>query len=64
VQIIKGLVLLLAVGIDVYSKKQGRPSILGRFSRTREEPVTFDRPDIAPSNSPEATARPKSTTPN
>ena len=26
---IKGLVLLVAVGIDVYSKRQGRPSILG-----------------------------------
>ncbi len=64
VQIIKGLVLLLAVGIDVYSKKQGRPSILGRFNRNKDEPVTFDRPTIAPSNSPEATARPKSTTPN
>lgn len=64
VQIIKGLVLLLAVGIDVYSKKQGRPSILGRFNRNKDEPVTFDRPNIAPSNSPEVTARPQSTTPN
>lgn len=64
VQIIKGLVLLLAVGIDVYSKKQGRPSILGRFNRNKDEPVTFDRPTIAPSNSPEVTARPQSTTPN
>jgi putative multiple sugar transport system permease protein len=34
VQIIKGLVLLVAVGIDVYTKAQGRPSILGRFSRS------------------------------
>jgi putative multiple sugar transport system permease protein len=33
VQMIKGLVLLAAVGIDVYSKRQGRPSILARFSR-------------------------------
>jgi putative multiple sugar transport system permease protein len=64
VQIIKGLVLLFAVGIDVYSKRQGRPSIIGRLTRTRDAPVTFDRPVIAPSNSPEATARPKSTTPN
>ncbi|HEX7834405.1 MAG TPA: multiple monosaccharide ABC transporter permease [Pseudolysinimonas sp.] len=33
VQMIKGLVLLAAVGIDVYSKRQGRPSIIARFSR-------------------------------
>jgi putative multiple sugar transport system permease protein len=63
VQIIKGLVLLLAVGIDVYSKKQGRPSILGRFNRLRESPATFDRPVIEPSNSAEATLRPPATTP-
>lgn len=35
VQMIKGLVLLFAVAIDVYSKSQGRPSIIGRFSRNR-----------------------------
>lgn len=29
VQVVKGLVLLIAVGIDVYSKSQGRPSIIG-----------------------------------
>jgi len=33
VQMIKGLVLLAAVGIDVYSKRQGRPSIIARFGR-------------------------------
>lgn len=33
VQIIKGLVLLLAVGFDVYNKKQGRPSITGLISK-------------------------------
>ncbi len=33
VQMIKGLVLLIAVAIDVYSKRQGRPSILSRFGR-------------------------------
>lgn len=33
VQMIKGLVLLIAVGIDVWSKSQGRPSLLGRLSR-------------------------------
>jgi len=29
-QVIKGLVLLAAVGFDVFNKQQGRPSILGR----------------------------------
>lgn len=33
VQIIKGLVLLLAVGFDVYNKKQGRPSITGLIAK-------------------------------
>ena len=28
-QIIKGLVLLVAVALDVYNKRQGRPSITG-----------------------------------
>ena len=36
VQIIKGLVLLVAVGIDVYSKSQGRPSIIGMLTRNRK----------------------------
>ena len=35
VQMIKGLVLLVAVGIDVYSKRQGRPSIIGLLTRGR-----------------------------
>jgi putative multiple sugar transport system permease protein len=35
VQIIKGLVLLIAVGIDVYNKSQGRPSIIGFLFRSR-----------------------------
>jgi putative multiple sugar transport system permease protein len=35
VQIIKGLVLLIAVGVDVYSKTQGRPSLIGRMTRNR-----------------------------
>ena len=64
VQIIKGLVLLIAVGIDVYSKKQGRPSIIGRFTRSREINEAIDRPDIAPTNRAEETSRPPSTTPN
>jgi putative multiple sugar transport system permease protein len=73
VQIIKGLVLLLAVGIDVYSKRQGRPSIIGMFTRNRRKPsdgdapavnVPIDRPDISPTDAAEESSRPQSTTPN
>jgi putative multiple sugar transport system permease protein len=39
VQMIKGLVLLVAVGIDVYSKRQGRPSIIGLLTRGRRTPL-------------------------
>ncbi|PXA72367.1 multiple monosaccharide ABC transporter permease [Cryobacterium arcticum] len=35
VQIIKGLVLLIAVGVDVFNKSQGRPSIIGLMTRNR-----------------------------
>jgi putative multiple sugar transport system permease protein len=35
VQIIKGMVLLLAVGVDVWNKSQGRPSITGMFLSSR-----------------------------
>jgi len=37
-QIIKGLVLLLAVAFDVYNKQQGRPSIIGLLIRMRPAP--------------------------
>jgi len=33
VQIIKGLVLLIAVGVDVFNKTQGRPSLIGLMTR-------------------------------
>jgi putative multiple sugar transport system permease protein len=74
VQIIKGLVLLIAVGIDVYSKKQGRPSLIGLMTRNRrastEAPIEsqtsqpLERPAVAPTDSAEESSRPKSTTPN
>jgi putative multiple sugar transport system permease protein len=73
VQIIKGLVLLIAVGVDVYSKKQGRPSLIGMMTRSRRasedvvEPQNaqpVERPAVAPTESAEETSRPKSTTPN
>jgi len=34
-QVVKGLVLLLAVAFDVYNKAQGKPSLLGLLLRTR-----------------------------
>jgi putative multiple sugar transport system permease protein len=68
VQIIKGLVLLIAVGIDVYSKKQGRPSIIGMMTRNRrpaEPAIGRDAPAVEPATmSAEETLRPQSTTPN
>lgn len=33
-QVIKGLVLLLAVALDVYNKRQGKPSIIGLLQRS------------------------------
>ena len=44
VQIIKGLVLLIAVGVDVWSKRQGRPSILGIWSQRRKARAAADEP--------------------
>ena len=44
VAMIKGLVLLVAVGIDVWNKQQGRPSITGWLTRrfaARREPEPF-----------------------
>jgi putative multiple sugar transport system permease protein len=72
VQIIKGLVLLIAVGIDVYSKRQGRPSLIGFLMRGSRSSgggtppsATIDRPSVAPTGeSAEASSRPQSTTPN
>ncbi|MEU1396195.1 multiple monosaccharide ABC transporter permease [Micromonospora zamorensis] len=53
VQIIKGLVLLLAVGIDVYNKSQGRFSIIGSLMRP------FRRDDSAsPASPPDAEREP------
>lgn len=43
VQMIKGLVLLGAVAVDVYNKQQGRPSLIGRFTR---------KPDAAQATEP------------
>ena len=74
VQIIKGLVLLLAVAIDVLSKRSGGRSLISRFRRPggdlgpEPSPATaaiINRPGIAPDEtSAEASSRPPSTTPN
>lgn len=49
VQIIKGLVLLVAVGVDVYSKSRGRPSIIARLQRRALAPTAeVSPPDKAP----------------
>ena len=65
VQIIKGLVLLIAVGIDVYSKKQGRPSIIGMMTRNRNTAsAAVDQPMVVPTNRAEESSRPQSTTPH
>lgn len=53
VQIIKGMVLLLAVAFDVYSKNQGRFSIIGALMRPfrREEPAAPAGPSSPASDS-------------
>jgi putative multiple sugar transport system permease protein len=62
VQIIKGLVLLIAVGVDVWNKRQGRPSIIGFLTRGRRTgrsgPGLAEAPAVVPSTGTPATARP------
>ncbi|MET8908809.1 multiple monosaccharide ABC transporter permease [Micromonospora sp. NPDC004551] len=55
VQIIKGLVLLLAVALDVYNKKQGKFSVIGSLTRSfrRDTPT----PPTAPPDAERETAR-------
>jgi len=52
-------VLLIAVGVDVWNKKQGRPSLFGFMTRNRK---TAEFPDEAPMVVPDTgtpdTARP------
>jgi putative multiple sugar transport system permease protein len=65
VQIIKGLVLLIAVALDVVSKRTGGRSLISRFRRPGGDFAATDRPDVPPAgNSAEASARPQSTVPN
>jgi len=63
VQIIKGLVLLLAVGVDVWNKSQGRPSIIGFLTRGRRTGgsgpgLSAGPPAVVPDTGTPATARP------
>jgi putative multiple sugar transport system permease protein len=71
VQMIKGLVLLVAVGVDVYSKRQGKPSIIGLLTRGRkssldETPVPaapLGTQTPTPTGGAQETARPQDLTP-
>ncbi|WP_104099278.1 multiple monosaccharide ABC transporter permease [Cryobacterium sp. M96] len=65
VQIIKGMVLLVAVGVDVWNKSQGRPSIIGLLTqkkKTAEFPA--EPPLVVPDKGTPESARPQATRPN
>ena len=66
VQMIKGLVLLIAVAVDVYNKSQGRPSITGfltRGLRRDKNGVAAPADGALASNQSGVGAGPESTTP-
>jgi putative multiple sugar transport system permease protein len=57
VQIIKGLVLLIAVGIDVYSHRRGGPSLIGRLLGVGRRPAEAataagEQPAVTPTSDP------------
>ena len=60
VQIIKGMVLLIAVGVDVWNKSQGRPSIIGFLTRNRNAaaPAPAEPTRKVPRNDPPHPSRP------
>ncbi|TFC95966.1 MULTISPECIES: multiple monosaccharide ABC transporter permease [Cryobacterium] len=65
VQIIKGMVLLVAVGVDVWNKSQGRPSIIGLLTRKKKTAeFPSEPPMVVPDSGTPDTARPQSTLPN
>ncbi|MFI5060614.1 MAG: multiple monosaccharide ABC transporter permease [Actinomycetales bacterium] len=67
VQMIKGLVLLIAVGIDVYSKHRGGPSLIGRLQRREKaaDAVGAAQPQVLPTaDAAEETSRPSAVTAN
>lgn len=57
-QIIRGLVLLVAVAFDVYSKTQGRPSLIGGMMRQlrRQDPAAETTPAVAAAPAPTSPA--------
>lgn len=59
-QMIKGLVLLGAVGIDVYSNRQGKPSIIGLITRNRKRELELTPTPRSP-RGPEGTQTPTPT---
>jgi putative multiple sugar transport system permease protein len=63
VQIIKGLVLLIAVAVDVYNKSQGRPSIIGLLTRKRRTEEVAVAPSVVPNDSATDLTPSESTTP-
>ena len=65
VQIIKGMVLLVAVGVDVWNKSQGRPSIIGLLTRKKKTAeFPSEPPLVVPDSGTPDSARPQSTMPN
>ena len=56
--IIKGLVLLLAVAVDVWNKTQGRPSIIGHLMKGMSKPQAA-APSTEPASAPAAATDPK-----
>lgn len=62
VAMIKGLVLLFAVGIDVWNKQQGRPSLIGLMTRRRQK----DAPNLTdyPTSAAGTASGKKETTPS
>ncbi len=59
VQIIKGLVLLIAVGVDVWNKSQGRPSLIGFLTRkNKTDEFPSEPPAVVPTSGTPDSSRP------
>ena len=60
IQITKGLVLLLAVAVDVISKRRGGPSIIGLLMRSRDRDATAspDVPRVTPTSGTNESSQP------
>jgi len=63
VQIIKGLVLLIAVSVDVYNKSQGRPSLIGLLTRNRKKEAVAEVPAVMPTGAGSSDLTPPESTP-